>query len=410
MVNRMRKRMLPMKRLATWVALLALLIPAAAAGETSVTVLGLRSASAEEDFARDMTAALRQAAESASSGDLVHTGRENDLNQLLIVFDCEGPTPQCLQRVGESLESNRLIYGLVEPESGRSDAGFAVTLGFFNVDTGEIERNLQEVIDREVGGQELVEPAARYYRALTGTEVTGELALRCNVEEATVLLNGREVGTTGEGPLVVRDLAAGAATLTIRHPDYAEHQQSVNIPAGELLELEVELSEDGGGTSDPDPDPIGTDGNDQPPTSSDGERSLLWLGWTSIGLGVVMGGLGLWGSLDVHFANNDSVLRTERGFWGTDVNVCDQAENGTLHDPSASDYTAADVADECGAARAWQALQFVFYGLGAAAIGVGIWLVIREMRNDDDESSGLSLRVEPYVLDGGGAVSATLTF
>ncbi len=403
-----------MKRLATWVALWALMIPAVAAGETSVTVLGLRSASAEEDFARDMTEALRQAAESASVGDLVHSGRENDLNQLLIVFDCEGPTPQCLQRVGENLESDRLIYGLIEPESGRSDAGFAVTLNFFNVESGEVERNLREVVPRGTGGQGLVEPAARFYRALTGTEVMGELALRCNVEGAEVLLGDREVGTTGEGPLVLRELEPGEVSLTVRHPDYADHEQSITIPAGELLELEVELTEGGDdssggetGTGEGDPDPIPTD-------PDDGERgSLLWLGWTSIGLGVVMAGLGLWGSLDVHFANNDSVLRTERGYWGTDVNVCDQAEAGTIHDPEGSSYTADDVASECGAARAWQALQFVFYGLGAAAVGVGIWLVIREMQNasgDDDNDSALNLRVEPYVLNGGGAVSATLTF
>jgi hypothetical protein len=126
---------------------------------------------------------------------------------------------------------------------------------------------------------------------------------------------------------------------------------------------------------------------------------------------VVFGGLGIYGSVNVNLANNDSVLRTERGYWATSLNVCDEMDNGgTVRNPDA-DYSENDISDRCGSARAWQALQFVFYGLGAAAIGVGIWLLVREMRGADDEAQGaLRLTVAPMVLDGGGAVAASLAF
>lgn len=400
-----------MKRLATWVALWALMVPTMAAGQTTVTVLGLRSAPTEEEVARQMTEALRRAAEAASSGDLTYSGRTNDLSQLLVLFDCEGPTPQCLQRIGESLSSNRLVYGLVEPESGRPDANYAISLNFFDVDANDDVRALREVIPRNTNADGMNQLAARFYRALTSRVTLGGLSVRCTVAGAQVFLGDREVGTVGADPLVVPDLPAGEVRLRVSHPEYNEYAHNVTIAAGEVLEVAVTLTQgevesSGGGEIAGGDEPV-------PPVPPQEERSLAWLGWTSIGLGVVLGGLGLWGSLDVYFANNDSVLQTEREHWPTDTNVCDQAEAGTIRNESA-DYSAQDVSDRCGQARVWQALQFVMYGLGAAAVGVGIWLVIREMQRQtshgEEEQGALRLTVDPMVWDGGGALSATLSF
>jgi hypothetical protein len=403
--------MLPMKRLATCVALWALVVPSMAAGQTTVTVLGLRSAPAEEDVARQMTEALRRAAQAASSPELTYSGRTNDLAQLLVLFDCDGPTPQCLQRIGESLSSNRLVYGLLEPQSGRPDADFQIDLVLFDVETSEDVRTLREVVPRSTNAEGMNALASRFYRALTTRVSQGSLSVRCTVAGAHVFLGDREVGTTGADPLVLRELEPGEVRLRVTHPDFQEFTREVTIAADQLLEVDVAMTQaeevppdDDTDLADTEPEPTG-DTNDQ--------RSLAWLGWSSLGLGVVLGGLGLWGSLDVYFANTDSVLHTEREHWPSETNVCDQADDGTIRNES-GDYTAQDVADRCGRARAWQALQFVMYGLGAAAIGVGIWLLVREVQRRDDDGEGeqaaLRLTVDPVVLNGGGALSASLSF
>ena len=85
-------------------------------------------------------------------------------------------------------------------------------------------------------------------------------------------------------------------------------------------------------------------------------------------------------------------------------------ESGNVGEGSPNN--ASEIADRCGRAQALQVLQFVFYGLSAVTAGIGLWLVLREYlgRDDEDEQSGLNLRVDPLVLDGGGAVAASLTF
>lgn len=404
-----------MRKIASLAAFLAVIGPAIAFGQTSVTVLGLRAATADEGVASQMTDALRQAAEAATSSGLTHTGRENALSQLLIVFDCREPTDDCMREIGDSLNSDRLVYGLVEPESGRSNSNYTLTLHFFNVERGVVERDLQEVFPGNLSAEQMIEPASRFYSALTGRVVQGELAIRCNVPGARVLVGGEALGTTGEEPLVLRDLDPGEIDVVVSHDGYDEYSETVEIEAGQLLELDVTLAEAGGEPGDGEPAVVGPGeghegggGSEDPVVvEPDGPRSLAWLGWTNIGLAAVFGGLGIWGSLSVNSARDD--VADERDQWSTDENFCNAASNGTVR-LSSSDPN--DIADACDRAGTMQILQFVFYGLSAVTFGVGLWLVLREYLGDSDEEGdqALRLRVEPVALQGGGAVSATLTF
>ena len=77
-----------MRKLTAVFCALVLSLPALAFAETTVTILGLRSATADEQMAARMTTALRGAADMASATGLTHSRRENELSQLLIVFEC----------------------------------------------------------------------------------------------------------------------------------------------------------------------------------------------------------------------------------------------------------------------------------------------------------------------------------
>ena len=394
-----------MKRLTGLVVLGVALFPAIAFGEVSVTVLGLRSATADEQIASQMTEALREAASEARSSGITHTGRENQLSQLLVVFDCEDTTPRCMREIGRSLDSQRLIYGLIEPESGRSDADYAVTLRYFNVETGEVERDLRERIPRGVTPQNLAERASRFFMALTGTVMPGQLAITCNVEGAEVLIGDREVGTTSDEPLMIEDLEPGDISVAVHHEGYASFRRTVTIEPGETLALDVELGTTDGGTSG-EVGSVGGGGEEgggetgwtEPEPT--GRRSLAWLGWTSLGLSAVFGGLGLWTSLHVNNVRNDTTLQWNYPDTG---DICETDALAT-----AQGYSPDQAEDKCRTAETLELLQAVFYPLAAVTFGIGLWLVIREMRGDDQEAR--RLEVIPVAFNDGGAVAATLSF
>jgi len=397
-----------MKRLAGLMVLSAVLFPSTALAEETVTVLGLRSATADEQVAAQMTNALRQAA--SASTTITYSGRENQLSQLLVLFDCDDATPRCMREIGRNLNSTRLVYGLIEPESGRSDADYAVTLRYFNVDSGQIERDLRELVPRGTNAQGMAERARRFFNALTGTVTTGELSISCNISGAQVLVDDRDVGTTGDDPLVVQDLDAGNVDVEIRSDGYIAYHQSVSIEAGQTRRLSVELHAEGGGgggTSET----VGQGGSGQEhgpdwvePQPQPRRRSLAWLGWTNIGLAAVFGGLGLWSSLHVNNVRNDHRLAENYSSQG---DICE----GSVIDRSADGvgYSVSEADDICGTARTLQALQFAFYGLSAVTFGIGLWLVLREMNRGED-ADALRLHVTPVALRDGGALSASLRF
>lgn len=402
-----------MKRFATCVALMAMLIPAAAvAQETqpSVTVLGLRSPASEEPIADRVTKALRRAAD--ESPHFQHTDRQNDLAQLMIVFDCEEPTPECLQRIGENLGTDTLIYGAIELDPEALDERYQVTLSFFDVNDARVVDTRQESIPQAISDHALSQAATRFFEAVTGTGAPGgTLVVTCNVAGAQVLVQGVEAGTTGEEPIEVPNLEPGEVTVTVRHPEYGEVEQTATVVSDDRVEVAVVLDTEPGGTVTPRPD---TGEPPPPPPPPPARRSLAWLGWTTLGLGVVFGGLGIAGTVIVGNINEDSYLSQERRFWPDGERICDALDDGAEL-PSTTErggYDRDDVAGDCSSARTWQALQFVFYGLGAVAVGVGIWLLVREMSGRDDQGSENALRldVQPLVLDGGGAVSAMLSF
>lgn len=397
-----------MKRLAAALILGTALFPSAAFAEVTVTILGLRSAAADEQMAQDVTEALRRAASTAPHGGITISNRQNQLSQLLVVFDCEDPTPSCMQEIGRSLNSQRLIYGLVEPESGRANSGYALTLRYFNVDSGQVERDLREVIPRNIGDQALADQAGRFLNALAGTARRGELALRSNVEGARVRVGTRDVGTTTRQPLVIRDLEPGEVALEVSREGYEPFRQTVSIEAGQTREVSAELSPleaQPGGEPTVGGGDVTPPGGDEPlPTPTPTRRrNLSWIGYTLIGVAAGFGGLGLWSSLEVNQTRNDADLRAH---FRQGDNICD-----TSPLEATGPYDVETAQEMCDDAELFEVLQFVFYGLAAASLGFGIWVAVRETRRSrEPDAEALRLTIEPVALREGGAVTATLTF
>ncbi len=390
------------------------LFPSVALGQT-VTILGLQSATADEQVAATVTEAIRDLASQAGSSELTHTGRENQLSQLLVVFDCEEATPRCMREIGESLESQRLIYGVIEPESGRSDSRYTVTIRFFNVESGEIEREVHEAVPRNVTAESVGDQALAFFNSLVGAAY-GDLSVRCNVAGAVVLLGDREVGRTSNQPLVIHDLDPGEVSLEVSHDEYLSFRRTITIAAGQTQDVMVQLAQS---TNDPDPDII--DPDPEVPSVSQERGNLAWLGYTLIGTAVVFGGLGLWSSLNNNSINNSDIFEEQHLLYWTDqgpeANFCDLAAQNQRHPETSADVSTEDIVDLCDRGSAHQVLQFIFYGLSVATAAVGIWLLIREIRRqneaetaDDDLVGSLRLTIDPVVFEGGGVMALSLHY
>jgi hypothetical protein len=207
----------------------------------SVSVLGLRSAVEDEEIARMMTVVLRRAADAYRVTGLVHSGVEDDLAPLMLVYECEQLTPSCLMQIGDAMLTDYFVYGLIEPESGRADTGYAMTLSLYNVHSNQVERTLREAIPRDAAGEVLDAMARRFYGAVSGTELPGTLSIVCEVQGAEVLLGEELLGRVGAETLVIDGLEPGGGLLTVRHEGHQPWERQVNIEAGRTTEIAVEL-------------------------------------------------------------------------------------------------------------------------------------------------------------------------
>ncbi len=118
---------------------------------------------------------------------------------------------------------------------------------------------------------------------------------------------------------------------------------------------------------------------------------------------------------DINYGDN--ALRTARVSIGEQFDerydMCTPEDGDPREVRDASN--APGVQDQCSKGNVLNTLQFVFYGLGAVAVGVGIYILIREalrsdLPADEEEASASRWSLHPVVLNGGGAVAASLRF
>jgi hypothetical protein len=119
-----------------------------------------------------------------------------------------------------------------------------------------------------------------------------------------------------------------------------------------------------------------SDGTAAPGDGAESSGSSLntTLGWTGVAVGGALIGAGIFSVLRVSsIENEDKVDHYRRGF-PPEVDSCERAEAGvTSKIPGAA--TPGEMQDFCRSASTFQALEFVFFGLGAISAGAGIYLL-----------------------------------
>ncbi|MGF1465386.1 MAG: carboxypeptidase-like regulatory domain-containing protein [Sandaracinaceae bacterium] len=215
--------------------------PATASADSSVLVLGIRSVDGDDDFARNLTRALQNAAAQVSGWTLNH--QEVTLAQLALAYACDPPGPACLTEMAAALEVDRLLYGDVRRTSHEEDYEFAIELHLFNADSARIESSVVDRHPRQwTDIDDLREPARGWVSRLAGASPTGRVRIESNVPRAAVFLGDEQVGRTGpDGVFRLDDLGEGNRQLRIEAAGYVPRELTVRVMAHQEATVQVQL-------------------------------------------------------------------------------------------------------------------------------------------------------------------------
>ncbi|MBX3269632.1 MAG: PEGA domain-containing protein [Sandaracinaceae bacterium] len=340
-------------------ALLPLLVALASlapsvAGAQSVMVLGIRSVEGDDDFTRNLTGAIRNAASQVEGWQV--SDREVTFVQMALVHDCDNPNPTCLGSIAESLGAERVIYGEVRRTSARSDFDFSINLHLFNAAQGGIEHSVSDTIPSvHQDIDDLRVPARRWIRSLQGAPRAGTLIVRVNVPGAEVSIDGRQVGVVdANGALRIDDVEAGHRQVRVTATDHAAFASSVSVPAyGEAtLEGELQLGSDGGGGGGVSPELVA------------GSALLV----AAAGFAVVWAYSGV--TVLGHTNSTEwAAIRAE--YMESTQNLCSTGVTNRA-------------AEICSEAATLEVMQFVFMGLTVLAGGLGLYFVVAGATASDD--------------------------
>jgi hypothetical protein len=197
-----------------------------------------------------------------------------------------------------------------------------------------------------------------------------------------VSLDGKSVGRTQDGKLVLDNLSAGDHTLEVSAGGHQLHTQRFSVSAAEQSSVDVNLEPFEETPLEAPPEAVAA-GTETPEQSGGG--SLRWLGYTLIGVGAASA-IAWGGSMYViEFKyNRDPSYQTFRdSYRSQSVNACDEALRGNPGGLNAQELSTFQ--GQCNTARTFQTLQWVFLAAAVVAAGAGTYVLVNA--SDDAESA-----------------------
>jgi hypothetical protein len=208
----------------------------AADGDVPTAVLGIEPLEGATDaVAAEITDALRQRV-AATKGYQLLQGK--DLVEVKLVFACPDAAPACMSQAGKSLGADKLIFGNVK----RSGNDYQVTLKLLDVSRAVVESFTAETVPRKQADASGLRSLAPGWLAKLSGKGGGSIQVRANFPGAAVSLDGTQVGTTGNSPVVINDVAPGRHEVAVEKSGYTTTKQEFTLAAGQSLPLSLTLS------------------------------------------------------------------------------------------------------------------------------------------------------------------------
>lgn len=391
--------------------LLSVVPSTAQAQGASVYVLGLRSIEGDDEFARELSGVIRVAAGRIPGWEVAPD--EVTLSQMTMMHACDEPNRECMGAIASELGAAKIIYGTIVR---RGDEGYGLTLYLYDHPSTSIEDQLSDTIPIGETGMEVLRPRAQRYTAQLGGQARfGSLRLEVGEPGATVRVDGNAVGVTNAaGTILVEDLTEGSHDVEVDAEGFNSLQTTVSIEGDDQTEIRVNLDAPGEG----------------------GGTNLGWIpGAVVIAGGVISFAMGIRSGLKVQGWDNE--ISDVRGLSESEINAlatCVAGQNGNLNggaETVCGEYTPAQAlvlsgsGDVCRSGQtgqeAWQSdtcsehsrhtiLQYVLYGIGAVGIGVGTFLLLRSLGEDEEDGSSVDLSISPWMAGRDGGVDMTLTW
>lgn len=155
----------------------------------------------------------------------------------------------CLGRVGVQLDVEQVVAGTI----ARREGVWVFNLNRVNVSSGEVEGRVFREIEGDLAGvaDALHEAIPELYEPLPSPDptpepprqVTGGLAVACNVDGAEVLLDGALLGSTAGGRLDRAGLEPGSHEVVVLASGYHRWGRTVRIDEASTAHVEVRLRE-----------------------------------------------------------------------------------------------------------------------------------------------------------------------
>jgi hypothetical protein len=104
-------------------------------------------------------------------------------------------------------------------------------------------------------------------------------------------------------------------------------------------------------------------------------------GFTGVGLGAVLVGAGVYSVVRIHQIDTDQGFSAYRSGFGPNADVCNRADMGTVSSARGA-ASPSDVSRLCSQAATFEALQYVFFGLGALSTAGGVYLLVSDRKHE----------------------------
>lgn len=379
--------------------------PGHAHADALVTVLGLSSLEGDDEFAQNLTGAVRHEVSQVAGWQL--SEREVTLAQMLLAHGCDDePDAACLGRIAATLSTERVVYGTIRRQDGER---FQVALSLFHAGAQRIERTIEESLpSRRTDIDDLRAAARELVRRLSGppapaTVTTGALRVQSSTPLATVRIDGEIFGATdASGQLTIPRAPLGAHEIELNAEGYEPQREQVTI----TREAESTVVFEEGRpvrAADSEDDAIGIPDDDRPTTSDHGP-SISWPGVALLAAGVLSlgGAIYSWARLDA--INSDSgyqvYARAFRSYYeplgpnplpNGRADNCGQAAAGETFGGAVTAADARHVNGLCDEGSTLEVLQYVFVGIAAAATAAGVVLWVLDGSGDSAEEPTVSL-------------------
>jgi hypothetical protein len=359
--------------------------------ELPVTVLKVQTLDAF-DQAEGLTGALRRVAEDAPGWSAPPQKKEWALQVLTLSLSCEDPPDAaCEQRIADEIKTDRFLWATMEKQG----ADVAGELHFWQRGIGgkatkyRYSANLKDASD-----DTLLQVVRERFAEVAGPPIGGRLNVVAGSIDATVLVDGKEIGSLrgGRGSF---DVPLGLHRVELVATGYEAMETKINVAPRSTSDVAL-----------------------TPVAIEKGAPLTKIFGFTALGLGVGAAGAAGFAGVQMLTLNNDvspyktndhkSGLYIPKGLDG-----CDPGPNRTFPNlvgggtqAERDEFTAI-----CDASGTYQVLQFALWPTAGVLGGVGATLLaLSDWSEDEAESARVPVRIEPRFGAGSADVTVTVRF